>query len=147
MLSNFQLQNKAKGLCICGRDFPQIGKTKCKLCQENDKKWYIRHKLKILANSKVSWSKLKEEALDHYGRKCVCCGEYYYGFLVLDHINGGGTKERTQADKTYGRGSNYYKYLKNNGWPNHIQTLCANCNMAKGTKDRCPCPYSPVTTN
>lgn len=74
--------------------------------------------------------KLRLEVLVHYGGnppKCVCCGETLYKFLSIDHINGGGHKERLK----YGMGSRgLYIHLRNE-FPDGYQVLCMNCNWGK----------------
>lgn len=75
----------------------------------------------------------RREALDHYGGKCVCCGEVEYAFLVFDHIDGGGTMHRIQLG-----GTRIGQWLKKNDWPDIVQILCANCNTAKERPGGCP---------
>ena len=62
--------------------------------------------------------RIKREALMHYshtGRlQCACCGEAEVNFLVLDHVNGGGTRERRTAGQS---GAPYYAWLKRRGFP------------------------------
>ena len=73
-------------------------------------------------------------ALDHYGGKCVCCGETRDFFLGIDHIGGGGNKHR-RAIKMGDVGT----WLFDNNWPGGFQVLCFNCNMAKRRLNVCPC--------
>ncbi len=40
--------------------------------------------------------KLRDAALNVYGRACSCCKETIDEFLTIDHIRGGGTKHRSQ---------------------------------------------------
>ena len=65
------------------------------------------------------------------GAKCVRCGFADVRALQLDHINGGGSKER----KVYGNGStrNLMHYYANNPEisKRSLQVLCANCNWIK----------------
>lgn len=72
--------------------------------------------------------------LQKYGGKCVCCGETYYKFLSLDHVNGGGAahlkKEGNRA---------HYKDAIDRDFPIDYQVLCHNCNKAKGVSTSCPC--------
>ena len=86
----------------------------------------------------------KLQILEAYGDHCGCCGETSFEFLSIDHINGGGTKERKQLfDGKRQGGFQYYSYLwkqhKETGeWPGGLQVLCHNCNMAKGFYGTCP---------
>lgn len=78
----------------------------------------------------------KIAVLEHYGGKppkCACCGEDKIPFLSVDHINGGGSKER----KITKRRSNY-DWLVKNDFPKGFQILCMNCNWAKGIYGKCP---------
>jgi hypothetical protein len=79
--------------------------------------------------------KLKLQVISHYGGKCICCGENHIEFLTIDHVNGGGTKER---ETTGLRGNQFYRWLIKNNFPEDYQILCANCNMAKGKDQFCP---------
>lgn len=77
--------------------------------------------------------KLRQSALDNYGRKCACCGEAEEKFLSIDHVNGGGRKHRKEIGS-----SHIYNWLKQNKYPKGFQILCHNCNMAKGFYGSCP---------
>lgn len=86
---------------------------------------------------------LKKKILEEYGgAKCVCCNEDETVFLSLDHINGGGNKERKElmGDSRIG-GYQFYKYLKNNNYPmkEMYRILCMNCQF--GTMRGRICPH------
>ena len=66
--------------------------------------------------------------------KCKCCNEKNMVFLVLDHINGKGTKQREEI----GRGNKFYHWLITNDFPVGYQVLCHNCNWAKHRLGKCP---------
>jgi len=74
-------------------------------------------------------AKLKRRVFELLGNKCARCGFDDQRALQIDHVNGGGTKERK-------RFRNYDAYLKfvlrqvENGSKNY-QLLCANCNAIK----------------
>lgn len=53
----------------------------------------------------------------------------------MDHIGGGGTQHRRDEGIT---GSGIYLWLKKNGYPDGFQTLCHNCNLARGYYGSCP---------
>lgn len=101
--------------------------------------------------------KLKLQVFTHYSNgkpRCACCGEKHIEFLTIDHINGGGTKERKEilqeikkADeeeiKKNGRkksGAPFYRWLIENNFPEGYQVMCSNCNMAKGQSHKRYCP-------
>jgi hypothetical protein len=77
---------------------------------------------------------------DHYGRECKCCGESNMEFLSLDHIKGGGRKQRKQNGKQH-----LYGWIIKNNFPSDFQVLCMNCNFARGKTNNknkiCPHKY------
>jgi hypothetical protein len=73
--------------------------------------------------------KVREEALRAYGGAtpyCACCGESGHFFLALDHINGGGHKQRKETG-----GGGFYSWLRKNNYPSGFRVLCHNCNYAR----------------
>lgn len=78
----------------------------------------------------------RDKVLDHYGRKCACCGETHEAFLTIDHINGGGRKHRLAI----GACLSYilYRWIIEHNYPRNFQVLCFNCNIAKGQYGKCP---------
>lgn len=108
--------------------------------RKNPEQQKARHRKWYLANKELSNQRVKEnskktrlDVIQHYGGKCVCCGETKIEFLAMDHINGGGRKHRASI-----KNSNMYRWIKKNGYPNDFQILCHNCNMAKGFYGQCP---------
>lgn len=105
---------------------------------ENHKKEYSeRHKKRYKINSEKSKRytkeynlKLKQEVINYYGGKCTCCNETRLDFLALDHINGGGTKQKKQLRSEH-KAQNMYAWAKNNNYPKIFQIMCHNCNMSK----------------
>lgn len=82
----------------------------------------------------VQRREMKAEVLTHYGRgklACVRCGFLDIRALCLDHINGGGTREREEI----GIGVHLYRHLKKENYPEGYQTLCYNCNTIKAYED------------
>lgn len=79
--------------------------------------------------------KVRAAVLAAYGSVCACCGETEEKFLSLDHINGGGRKQRKELRKT---GTAFYSWLCSQGFPDGLQVLCMNCNWAKGIYGACP---------
>lgn len=79
--------------------------------------------------------KLRQQALDAYGgARCACCGETIWEFLCIDHIAGGGNKQRFAI----GNNGKFYNWLRQNSYPPGYQVLCHNCNLAKGFYGACP---------
>ena len=73
--------------------------------------------------------KSRNAVIEFLGGKCIQCGFSDKRALQIDHINGGGSKER----KEKGFNAEFHKHvLKSlmNG-ENKYQLLCANCNWIK----------------
>jgi hypothetical protein len=73
--------------------------------------------------------KIKSELYQLLGGKCVICG-YVGTALCIDHVNGGGTKERKE------NGSSDYRYYRKilgkiKAGSKDYQLLCANHNLEK----------------
>lgn len=77
----------------------------------------------------------REQVIAHYSggsNKCAHCPENRLAALDLDHINGGGTRER----KATGRSSQeIYRHAIRDGFPEGFQVLCRNCNWIKHLTD------------
>jgi len=84
----------------------------CKACEQD------RHKAKVAS--------LKEQIYDKHGHGCCRCGYADKRALQIDHIFGGGTKERAVVKSTV-------TYLKKvlADKTGLYQILCANCNWIK----------------
>jgi len=83
----------------------------------------------------------RRAAIEHYGSKCVCCGESIYEFLAFDHKSGGGNKHR----KTDTTARDIGTWLVKNKFPENFRLLCHNCNMALGFFGYCPHTRNSVT--
>lgn len=100
-------------------------------------KW-AKERVQRLAKMKEYRIRVKEEVFTHYSGgppKCVCCGESEIKFLSLDHKNNDGNIYRRSGGKG---GSQMYAKIKKQGYPEHFQVLCYNCNCAKGFYGECP---------
>jgi hypothetical protein len=69
---------------------------------------------------------LRQQAIDAYGGRCVCCGENERAFLVFDHVNDDGAVHRKEVNSGL-----MPWWLARENYPDTIQLLCANCNTAK----------------
>ena len=127
--------------------FGEEGKNKrwkheaaCKKCRDRySYEWRIKNPEKYKQMVRRSAQKCRIEVLTHYSHgipKCSCCGEREIKFLQIDHINGGGSKDR-KKNKVRG-GQPFYYFLKRNNYPKGFQVLCANCNLAKWSYGQCP---------
>lgn len=91
---------------------------------------------------RIERARIRTEFINAYGGACGCCGEKEPRFLTLDHVNGGGGKQRKNGVSTQalcGR-------LKRAGWPKGEYTLCCwNCNSGRHLNGGV-CPHkSPLT--
>lgn len=96
------------------------------------KKWYKINKVKRKKDVKGYMVRLRISLLTLMGNKCIKCNFEDIRALQVDHINGGGCKEKKIMTR------NYYKaviesILKEEG---KYQLLCANCNWIKRTENR-----------
>jgi len=140
-----------------GRDKERApsAKTCSKECEklhqkELQKQWSIRNPQKVKTGNrrranryykehKEDYKKKREElrleTLIHYSNNpptCTCCGESHIEFLEIDHIHGGGTKQRQKTHR------HFYQWLKQNNYPEGYRVLCANCNKSFGQYGYCP---------
>ena len=81
-------------------------------------------------NNPSTSQRRRQKILLLLGSKCSNCGIEDYRVLQIDHINGGGYRERKQ----FGTGGNatarYYAHILEVGGKGY-QLLCANCNWIK----------------
>lgn len=78
-------------------------------------------------NQRYKYMISRYEIIALLGGECIICGETDIRCLQIDHINGGGTKERR------GNSGGYYKNIleKIKGGSKEYQILCANHNWIK----------------
>jgi hypothetical protein len=85
---------------------------------------------------------------DHYGRKCICCGEEEILFLTLDHIDNDGAAHRKEIKAKNAKkgpdGIAFYRWVVQNNYPSFLQTLCSNCNTGKH-RNGGHCPHKKQT--
>ena len=81
------------------------------------------------------------------------CEEDDIGVLTIDHINGNGGEHRRQIfgkRKGAGGGCSFYRWLKNNNYPEGYQVLCFSCQFRKRSgemKSDNPTHRQQVTAN
>lgn len=129
-----------KGLCTqCGKTLQLQDNKLCQKCRERDrassKEWARRNPQKAYALQKAYRYRLRENVLKHYGSKCVCCGETHIEFLTIDHKNNDGNEQKRFF---VGYGTRFYVWIKRNNYPDDLQILCWNCNLAKAIYGVCP---------
>lgn len=97
--------------------------TRCKEC---DKSYRREAKMKY---HKKRYHTPRKEIIKLLGGKCTRCGFSDFRVLQIDHVKGGGNKERKKIEST----RTYYPYvlekIKNGSLD--YQVLCANCNWIK----------------
>jgi hypothetical protein len=96
---------------------------------------YLENKEYEDARNAAATAALREKVLDHYGRKCACCGEKHKAFLTTDHVDG---KGNLKARDTIRAGHGLWRWLIKNNFPPGFQTLCYNCNIGKYRCGVCP---------
>ena len=73
---------------------------------------------------------LKNEVFEAYGGWiCACCGEKERSFLTIDHMLNNGSQLRREG--VHGHSTQFYRWLKNSGYPKDFQVLCMNCQFGK----------------
>lgn len=129
------MRRKQDVLCVhCGKTFLAV-RSDAERCPECRKEYL--HNWRQLDTSRERRARqhreIREKAFAGYGGKCACCGETTFEFLAIDHVNGGGKKDKMTRN-------NYQiaRYIINNNFPADFQVLCHNCNMAKGFFGECP---------
>lgn len=111
------------------------------------REYYLKHTKPRIANDPEYLDRRREafkrynerkraQVLDHYGRRCVCCGESIDRFLTIDHINCDGVHRR----KEHGSGLDFYRWIIKNNFPSDLQTLCFNCNLGRALNNG-TCPH------
>lgn len=99
------------------------------------KDWYQLHKEEQKDFKRRLTAQQRFQCLMHYSNgviQCECCGELEYEFLTIDHINGGGQKQLKELKRI---GTNFYRWLMMNNFPDGFRVLCMNCNHAIGRQN------------
>lgn len=106
----------------------------CKMCTKPAEpgKHHCQKHLDLLKATKRRQKTVdRTAAFSHYGRACQFCGETIELFLTIDHKNNDGAEHRKEL-RTGGTTHDIYVWLRRNNYPDEFQTLCMNCNYAKG---------------
>ena|SRR3990167_6960303 len=91
------------------------------------RKYAKDNSVRKVLNTKDYYRRKRTATLELLGGKCIRCGFSDYRALQVDHINGGGVKERKTTN------SNYWNFVIRSvlNKENKFQLLCANCNWIK----------------
>ncbi|MFA5706889.1 MAG: HNH endonuclease [Candidatus Neomarinimicrobiota bacterium] len=125
---------KSKKCIICGKVFYQK-----RYSSGPDHSFYKRKYCsckcfgKSIIVSEDAKTRRRKRVLAAYGGKCACCGETEWKFLSLDHVDNDGAEHRRKIGQ-----SRIYEWAEDNGYPDNLQLLCYNCNMAKAFYGKCP---------
>lgn len=118
------------------------GCSHCIVYKQANINWQKRNGQRLAHYQVELRKKRRAEILARYGEQCACCGETNSLFLTIDHINGGGRKQKRELGLD--AGSQFYSYLRRKGYPDGYQILCWNCNCGKRiTGSVCPHVNSP----
>ena len=112
-----------------GAEWNKANRAKCAAAT---RRHYQRNKESKKQYARDQRDRLRRAALARYGNICACCGECDPAFLTIDHIVPAGKRKSEYERKAL------YAWLKSQGYPDGFQTLCWNCNMAKGAGKVCP---------
>ena len=115
----------------------KIHKHICKECEcKRARKWRQDNIDRHNQLKRESNHRLIDEVIDVYGGKCACCGETRREYLTIDHVNGGGNKQKREMG--FLTSQVLYRWLKQNNYPKGFQVLCFNCNCGKRNYSVCP---------
>jgi hypothetical protein len=113
--------------------------------------WRENNRDKYAEYNRKSLLKLKRLVMDAYGGHCSCCGETELVFLTIDHVNDDGAEHRREiaaerGSKWLQAGAPTYRWLRDNGFPEGFQVLCANCNCGKQWNGGV-CPHTQMASD
>lgn len=94
-------------------------------------RWNRLHRSLMYEYKKKCVSELRKAVIQYLGGSCNRCGFSDYRALQIDHVSGGGRKERREIG--------CYKIMKKilSGFHNNeYQLLCANCNAIKRIENK-----------
>lgn len=95
------------------------------------KKWYQKNLEKNREQRRNANNRARLIVIEFLGNKCKKCGFDDWRALQVDHVNGGGTRERINMSHT---SWSLLKRIKAN--PFKFQLLCANCNWIKRYEEK-----------
>jgi len=118
--------------------YPERAKEAIRSAKEKHRERYLGMQKTWTARSNRG---ARRKVFTHYSGvepMCACCGENEIDFLTIDHVKGGGGRERMAI---FGRsntgGVRFYRWLMRNGFPPGYAVLCMNCNSSKGAHGLC----------
>jgi hypothetical protein len=97
--------------------------------KEKRAEYYITHREEAKEKNKQRRILLRLDVFGHYGGKCAFCGDANPNHLSVDHINNNGAEHRRSMGDAKSR---FYRWLKENNYPEGYQLLCFTHNFEKG---------------
>ena len=97
--------------------------------REYHKRYMEKNGEKERLRVRLYWKMLREKAIELLGNKCVNCGFSDKRALQIDHINGGGRKDKRNLKGKQGYLKTVIESILSK--ENKYQLLCANCNWIK----------------
>lgn len=133
-LQDGTLTTKRRAACrMCTRNKREVN-GRCRLCtRPTTKKVCDDCNKKQCDNGVKRRESDRLSCFEHYGVTCACCGQPNLDYLTIDHVQGGGSEHKRQLGWGHLPG-----WLRRNNYPAGFQTLCYNCNCAKGKLGYCP---------
>lgn len=122
---------KENKICVRCKQ-PTNGFSKCSQCATEANVSHTKNR----NNTKIA-------VFNHYSIdeiwKCNCCGEDFYEFLTIDHVENNGASHRKEMGSKKGSGHLLYRWLQINNFPVGYQILCWNCQWSKHLHGKCQC--------
>lgn len=101
-------------------------------------KWRASRRKHISDYSRARRYERLEYVFRQMGGECKCCGETERGFLTVDHVNGGGNKNRKKHHYAWRK---FCRDIEESGFdPKLYQVLCYNCNCGRARNEGI-CPH------
>jgi len=114
------------------------------------KSYYQRHRQELLKKSRDNYKnrsekkkmeyaekqverkrEVRQKLIKMFGGKCVKCGFDDWRALQIDHINGGGNKQRQEDKRFKDQRAMLKLFMEHPEEKSKCQLLCANCNWVK----------------
>jgi len=100
--------------------------------RDRSRKYYIKNKEKLINYQRKYKQERRIIILERLGNRCIKCGFDDYRALQIDHIHGGGNKEKKEKfNNDYGKYHKHLLSISEKELFNTYQCLCANCNWIK----------------
>lgn len=123
------MRKKPDNHCLCGKKIKRVSKT-CVQCRTFPNRQTGRDPVKVQYWRDLTVERkraLRKSVIELLGAKCVRCGFEDPRALQVDHINGGGAKDRAKDPVTFNK-KVMQSFLNKE---NKYQLLCSNCNWIK----------------